>query len=108
MRVIYVSQKEIPTTAIALMGEQARNCWFFLSSNAAKRQAEVAKKFDCDESHCFLYCEEKEGLPEVTLDLVSISEDWKFCKKIVSKVIAYSTPVEKPEEIYFIKMEGEE
>ena len=106
MKVINVSAQILPSTAIALMGESARNCWFYLSHAAAKHQAEAAEKIDCDESHCFLRCAEKEGFPEITMDLVTISEDWKFCKKINSKIISFTTPVRNPEETYLITLEG--
>ena len=84
------------------LGDQTSHAWIFVHSN-------LVRKMLCDANYYYDYkdfisCISSSNYPKNRLFLVPAEGPWLFCKKIIAHDIAFSTPVDDPEEFIFLKM----
>lgn len=108
--VTIVPRDKCPLDVLSEMGEQIKEAWIFLHSNAVNKLTH-SDGVSCEEGRkegtLILRWEATEDYPEtrIVVDICGTPTDWKPIISISASDIAFTLIPVDPEDIFFLKME---
>ena len=98
-----------PLDVLADMGKEVVGAWIFLHEDAVKKLAKSVDDDFYDDGYREMYWQETEKYPSAAIKLEELKKiKWNLIHMIDASDIAFKTIPEKPEKIFYIRMEGKE
>ena len=107
--IIKVPKDKCPLDVLAELGERTRNSWIFLDHSSLRKLKDTA---DWIQPHLHtrsngLHWNATKDYPSTTIEVENrVDRIWLFVRYIKAEDIAFQTPPQDPDELFFLKMEA--